>query len=243
MKRFLLSIFTVLICAAPAAAQIRHFRDYRGDLYIDGLPAGERLYVVRRATITRYAPRENCIHKLWHTSSKFWLSLPIILYATAQGDVQLYPPTLNLAASGSLPCNGASVNGALPWITIAPGIQAVRGFETRCVRRDYFGYCQYTKEISVVWVSGLGSALTQRVSDLHDRDRKRAKVNDCGFLKLLHDPVSFPIRASDRFSVLQSGSPYTLYGTFAVAGARGAKTLPDAQIPKCLDGVRYDPAP
>ncbi|HEY9909731.1 MAG TPA: hypothetical protein V6D18_19230 [Thermosynechococcaceae cyanobacterium] len=251
MRFFTFAFVAFLLgCPAPAAA-IEFYRDTRDNLYFEGLRPGEFIHMtyIDSKTPSKYVwsykdPKKTCsVHHIFRSNTKLNFFTQIRIY-TEPTPIDFDPSPSISAPDNSNPCNGASINTALPWVTIAPGVQAVAIAETTRFSfcRSKLG-CTPSQRIWLttdsVYVSGL-SAPAYKVSD--ERDRARFGVADaCGFMKLANT-AKWPARSTDRIDLV-SRKFGTDYGVFSRAGARGAKTRAVNQIPLCRDGVIYRPIP
>ena len=232
MKKRLLIAAVLLLWTAPAIAAVTAFKDAKGNIYVDGLKKDEMLSIYYYNAAGRYRsvwmyPKGTCnVHRLWHRSAKLSLFGTVTIKGTATGDISFSPGNLSRAAINANPCNGSTINTALPWKVISGSIKAVRLDDTKFNK---------WADTDTIYIAGLPPQAYQ-VTDKQERNERFVKVNRCGFVKLANT-AKWLANAGDRFDVMGRESRVT-YGNFR-RSALGVRA--EGQIPLCLGGVRYLP--
>lgn len=253
MKRALLLIGLVF-WGMPALA-LEVYRDSDQNIYMDGVVPNEIFRVnyipdptrrdrrYKSAWMYQTTSQFTCVvHHLWSTK-RFPLFGDVMVFGTAASDLTIPLSTLNYTSNQN-PCNGPNINSALPWKDLGNGVKAIRSNNSCRFQYTYgndFNPSVGCVSLPVVYIAGLPNA-SYRVASAASEVRMM-KSNACGFLKLANTQ-KWQAYPKDKFTLTadyrSDHDSYRTYGTFN----RGDMPYRDqSQIPRCLDGKRFMPAP
>lgn len=258
MKLFprIIAALGLLAFTPGLACAVEAYRDKDQNIYFDGLPPDRIVRVTyipdpsrrdrryKSAWMYKTTSQFTCtVHHLWNTRKFPLYAGPITIFGAAAGadlDINVSFPGLIGYTNTANPCSGATINNTLPWTNLGNGIKAIQTYDPCRFQYTYQGQ-PGCRGANVIYLAGLPNPAYRVATS--GAETRMSKVNACGLLKL-GNTTKWKAYPKDRFTLVADYSfddyRYESFGTFN----RGNLTYRDfSQIPKCLNGKRFMPAP